>query len=75
MGMSEGLAYGPQEPARNRSQPAYGDNRHGHEEPAVEKEHLDGRAELLIAVAIFLPVVAAYGGAGYAVYRAASALV
>ena len=73
--MSEGLAYGPQEPARNRSQPAYGDNRLSHEEPAEEKEHLEVRAELLIAMAIFVPVLAAYGAAGYAVYRAASALI
>ena len=47
MGMSEGLAYGSQEPARNRSQPAYGDNRLSHEEPAEEKEHLYGRASSL----------------------------
>ena len=72
--MSEGLAHGARAPAPSRSQPAYGEGRLTHEEPKVE-ERVDVRTELALMLAIFVPVIAAYGAVGYAVYRAASALI
>jgi hypothetical protein len=72
--MSEGVAYGATAPAPSRSQPAYGDGRLGYEEPPKAEEHLNGGAEMALAFAIVVPVIAAYGAAAYGVYRA-SALI
>jgi hypothetical protein len=74
-GMSEGVVHGAELPAPNRSQPAYGDARFSYEQPPKAEEHLDGRAEIALAVAIVVPVIAAYGALAYALHRAAGALV
>jgi hypothetical protein len=73
--MSEGIAYGAHAPAPSRSQPAYGDGRLSYEEPPKAKEHLDGRTEIALAFAIFVPAIAAYSAVAYGIYRAVSALV
>jgi hypothetical protein len=72
--MSEGVAHGGELPALDRRQPAYGDARLGYEDPPKAEEHLDGGAEIALAVAIVVPVIAAYGALAYALYRA-SALI
>jgi hypothetical protein len=71
--MSEGLAYGGSAPAPG--EPVYGDGRLGFEAPAKSKETLERPTEIALAVAIFVPALAAYGVVAYAVYRAASALI
>ena len=71
--MSEGLAYGGSAPAAG--EPVYGDGRLGFEAPAKSEETLQRRTEVALAVAIFVPALAAYGAVAYAVYRAASALI
>ena len=73
--MSEGVAHGGDLPALNRNEPAYGDARFSYVDPPKAEEHLDGRAEIALAVAIVVPVIAAYGALAYALYRAASALL
>jgi len=73
--MSEGVAHDVQSPAPNRSQPAYGDATLTYEQPRRAEERLDGRAEVGLAVAIFVPAIAAYGALAYAVYRAVSSLI
>jgi hypothetical protein len=73
--MSEGVAHGGELPALNRSQPAYGDARFSYEEPPKAAEHLDGRAEIALAAAIVVPVIAAYGALAFALYRGATALI
>lgn len=70
--MSEGVAYGAHAPAPSRSQPAYGEGRLSYEEPPKAEEHLDSRTEIALALAIFMPAIAAYGAVAYGIYRAAS---
>ena len=73
--MSEGVAYGADVSATIRSQPAFGEGRLSYEEPPKADEHLNDGAEIALAFAIFVPVIAAYGTAAYGIYRAASALI
>ena len=73
--MSEGVAYGTDAPALSRSQPAYGEGRISYEAPPKAEEHLDRGTEMALALAIIVPVFAAYGAAAYGIYRAASALI
>jgi len=70
--MSEGLAHGESAPATD--EPVYGDGRLSYEVPAASADHLDGRTGVALALAIFVPVMAAYGAAVYAAYRVADAL-
>jgi hypothetical protein len=72
--MSEGVAYGATAPASSRSQPVYGDGRLSYEEPPKAKEHLDRRHEVAVAMAIFVPVIAAYGALAFGLYRAIGGL-
>jgi hypothetical protein len=72
--MAEGFAYGERAPTPSRRQPAYGESRLGYEpSPKVEK-HLGRRSHTALAVAIFGPVVAAYGLASYGLYLAMTAI-
>ena len=73
--MSEGVAVGVDAPALSQSQPAYGDGRLSYEEPPKAEEHSDNGADIALAIAIFVPVIAAYVAAAYGIYRAASVLI
>ena len=73
--MSEGVAYSADALAPIRSQPAFGEGRINYEEPPKADEHLNDGAEIALAFAIFVPVIATYGAAAYGIYRAASALI
>ena len=73
--MSEGLAHAEYASTARRRQPAYGDGRLAYEEPAKGEEHLDGRTQATLAVAICAPVVAAYAAAVYGVYLALAAIL
>jgi len=53
----------------------YGDAQLAYEPPAVLEGHLDGRTKWTIALAIFAPVVAAYGAIAYGLYQAADAIL
>jgi len=62
-------AYGERLPVPRRRQPAFGDLG---PPPEVETEEtdgpLDGRTEAILAVAIVMSVLAAYGAIGYVLY-------
>ena len=71
---SKGLAYSEPLVAPQRT-PAYGEGQLGYEEPSAEvEEQLGRRVHLSLALAIFAPVVAAYGAIGYGLYLAAGAI-
>ena len=72
--MSEGVAVSADAVALSPSQPAYGDGRLTYEQPPKAREHSD-EADIALAFAIFVPVIAAYGAIAYGIYRAASALI
>lgn len=72
--MSEELTHGGYTPAPSRHQPAYGDGRLAHDEPATIDEHMDRPLHATFAVSIFVPVLAAYLALGYGVYRAVTAI-
>jgi hypothetical protein len=69
--MSEGVLYDEDAPRRSRREPAYGDNGLRFEPPHKVEELLDSRRELALVLAIFAPILAAYGVAAYGVYRVA----
>ena len=72
--MAEGFAYGEQAPTPSRSQPAYGEGRLSYEpRPKVEKD-LGRRSHTALTVAIFGPVVGAYGLAAYGLYLGLTAI-
>ena len=74
--MSEGIAYGEEaSPTATRTRPAYGEGQLSYVPPPKVEEHLDRRSHTALAVAIFAPVVAAYGVAAYGLYLAASAIL
>ena len=54
---------------------AYGDGQLAYEPPAEIEDNLGRAAEWTIAVAIATPVIAAYGGIAYGLYRAAGAVL
>ena len=67
---TDGFAYVEQSPAPRRREPAFGDLG---PPPEVETERetdgpLDGRREAILAVAIMMSVLAAYGAIGYGLY-------
>lgn len=65
--MSEGLAHDEQASAAS-GRPAYGDGRLTYEPPKKLDESLDRRDELVLALAIFGPALAAYAAVGYLIY-------
>ena len=65
------LAHGEQLSA-SAGRPAYGDGQLTYEPKAEVEECLDGRTHLVLAVAIFTPVVAAYGALAYGLYYVAA---
>ena len=73
--MSEVVAVGADAAALSPSRPAYGEGRLGYEEPPTARERSDDGADIALAFAIFVPVIAAYGAVAYGIYRAASALI
>lgn len=73
--MSEGIAHGGHAPAASRYQPAYGDGQLAYAPPAKADEHLQRVTHLSLALAIFVPVVVAYVGAAYGIYRVVGGLV
>jgi hypothetical protein len=73
--MSEGVAHGADVPALGRSQPAYGEGRIRFEAPPKAEESIDRGAEIALASAIFVPVIAVYAAAAYGVYRAVSTVI
>lgn len=72
--MSEGLAYGDTAPPPRRTQPAYGDARLSSEASPKVEDDLDRRTHIMLALAVFTPVAAAYGAVAYGVYLAAEAI-
>jgi hypothetical protein len=73
--MSEGIAYGDHASPTTRTQPTYGEGRLSYEPPPKVQEQLGRRSHMALAVAIFAPVVAAYGVAAYGLYLAANAVL
>ena len=59
----------------SRQQPAYGEGRLTYEPPTQVEESIDRRAEVVLALAIFIPAAAAYAAIGYGLYLAAMALL
>jgi hypothetical protein len=68
---SEGITYGEELAVRR---PAYGDGRLTHELREKVEDDLGGAEHWRLAVAIFTPVVAAYGGVGSGLYLAANSI-
>ena len=73
--MSEGIAHGGYAQAARRHQPAYGDGQLDYESRAKAHEHLQRVTHLSLALAIFVPVVAAYVAAAYGIYRVVGGLL
>jgi hypothetical protein len=66
---SEALAY-----SERRITPAYGDGQLAYEAPGEVEEQLDGLTHGSLALAIFIPVAAAYGALAYGLYLASDAI-
>jgi hypothetical protein len=70
---SEGLAYSEPRISPERP-PAYGDGQLAYEPPVEVEGQLDRRTQRTLALAIFMPVVAAYGAIAYGLYLGAHAV-